>query len=67
MSGEFTDQVRANVSQYDILQKTNNALSGSQIPLLPASSSLALDARSIGTRRMIEAGSPSAKNIGTRR
>ena len=58
-------QVKAKVSQYETRQETNNTRSGSQTPLLPTSCSLAVDARSIGTRRIILAGSPIAKKIGT--
>ena len=46
---------------------TNNTGSGSQMPLLPTSFSLADDARSMGTRSTMLAGRNSAKNIGTRR
>lgn len=62
-----TYHVSANVSQYAILHVTRSALSGSQIPLEASSSTLALDARSMGTSRMTLAGSASARNTGTMR
>jgi len=60
-------QVNANVSQYDMRHETNRVLSGSHIPLLPASWFLALDARSIGTSNTMLAGNHNAKNMGTKR
>lgn len=59
--------VKTNVSQYVIRHETKTALSGSQMPFEASSSDRALDARSIGTKRMALAGSARAKKIGTRR
>jgi len=55
-----------NVSQYEILHATNRTRSGSHIPPL-ALSVRAPDARSMGTRRIILAGSARARKMGTMR
>lgn len=56
--------VKANVSQYVILQDTKSVRSGNQMPLVASSSVLALDARSMGTSSTMHAGSHSAKKMG---
>lgn len=68
--GELRDghyHVKTKVSQYEILQDTSRALGGSQMPFVASSSVLALEARSIGTRRTMVAGSHNAKKTGTSR
>src|SRR5271154_3184249 len=59
--------VNTNVSQYVILQDTSRTLSGSHMPFDASSSDLALDARSMGTRRTMLAGRARDRKIGTRR
>jgi hypothetical protein len=63
----YTNHVSINVSQYEILQDTSSALSGSQMPLAVSSSATACDARSIGTSRMMLEGRASARNTGKTR
>src|SRR3954453_3990077 len=53
-----------NVSQYPILHVTKTALSGSQIPFDASSSTLALEARSIGTSKIMLAGNARARKTG---
>ena len=59
------NHVSTNVSQYEIRHETSMARSGNHIPLDASSSTRALDAKSIGTRRMMLAGRASAKKMGT--
>jgi|SRR5277367_1523808 len=59
--------VNTNVSQYAILQDTSMTLSGSHTPFDASSSDLALDARSMGTRRTTLAGKARDRKIGTSR
>ena len=67
MSGRM-NHVRTKVNQYVILQVTNTALSGSQMPRLgPSLSAFSVDARSIGTRRMMEQGRARERKTGTSR
>lgn len=60
-------QVSPNVNQYVIRHATKTTLSGSQIPLEASSAALKLEARSIGTRRMMLTGRARARKIGTSR
>jgi hypothetical protein len=62
-----TNHVNVKVSQYVILHVTKTALSGSQTPLEASSSTLALEARSIGTSRMMLAGSARERKTGSTR
>lgn len=65
--GNSMYHVSANVSQYVIRHDTRSTCSGSHMPLEPTSAFLALLARSMGTSKMIEAGRPKAKKMGTSR
>jgi hypothetical protein len=60
-----TNHVSVKVSQYAILHVTKTALSGSQMPLEASSSTLALEARSIGTSKMMLAGSARERKTGS--
>jgi hypothetical protein len=62
-----TNHVNVKVSQYVILHVTNTALSGSQIPFEASSSTLALEARSIGTSKIMLAGSARERKTGSTR
>jgi hypothetical protein len=62
-----TNHVNVNVSQYVILHVTKTALSGSHTPLEASSSILALEARSIGTSKMMLAGSARERKTGRTR
>jgi hypothetical protein len=60
-----TNHVNVNVSQYAILHVTKTARSGSQMPLEASSSTLALEARSMGTSKMMLAGSARERKTGS--
>lgn len=61
------NQVKKKVNQYIMRHDTSTALSGSHMPFVASSSVLALEARSIGTRRIAVEGSARARKIGTSR
>ena len=58
-------QVNVNVNQYAVRQAISRTASGSHIPLVASSLVLEVDAKSIGTKRMILIGRAKARNIGT--
>ena len=62
-----THHVKAKVNQYVIRQATRRTPCGSQMPLEASSATLELEARSMGTRRMILTGRAMARKTGTRR
>ena len=59
--------VRANVNQYVNRHATSLTPSGSHIPLNASSSGLELDARSMGTRRMMLIGRARDRKMGKMR
>ena len=61
---ELADHVKTKVNQYAILHTASMSLSGSHMPRGVPSSSMAFDARSIGTSRMILDGKAKARNTG---
>ena len=56
--------MRAKVSQYAIRHATNKTRSGSHMPLAVSSLVMEVDAKSIGTKRMILTGSAKDRKMG---